>query len=149
LVLIDFTQFLTAHTPELLHGAAAIIMTFSLTEILKPLIILGLLRLGVPNKFEPSALRSISFVATLLPVLVLDFRGSWESMTGKEIDIASALIVGCLLTWAGTQVAWILVNQLGITRALRAFFYRQLGVEDLLNDDDQTAKNGTGTGTEL
>jgi len=147
--LIDFTQFLTAHTPELLHGAAAIIMTFSLTEILKPLIILGLLRLGVPNKFAPSALRSISFVATLLPVLVLDFRGSWESMTGKEIDIASALIVGCLLTWAGTQVAWILVNQLGFTRALRACFYRKLGVEDLLDNSDRTAKHGTGTGTKL
>jgi len=140
---MDLTTFVTKHAPELLQGAAAIVMTFSITEILKPLIILGLFRLGVPNKFEPSALRSISFVATLLPVLVLDFRGSWQSMTGKEIDIASALIVGCLLTWAGTQVAWILVNSLEITRALRAFFYRKLGVEDLLDNSDRTAKHGT------
>lgn len=140
---LDVGSFVSSNTPQILLGVTAVLMTVVISEILKPWIKLALIKLNVTQKLEASALRTLVFFVTFVPVIALDFASSWVEMTGKELDPISSLLAGAALTWTGTQLFWLLMHDVKPVKAIRCWIYRRLGVEDLMSDEKEAASPQT------
>jgi hypothetical protein len=133
----DLTTFFLSHIEQIGIGILAILITMVLSEIIKPLVVYGLMRMKNPAPFENSILRAMVFFIGLIPVFALDFRRQWQIMTGVELDLFSAFLGGACLTWAGAQLVWFVAHDVKPVLAFRAWLYRRLGVEDLLKTENK------------
>ena len=129
---ITLQSFALAHIPELAFGILSIVITIALTEVAKPWVILALRKAKSPTALDNSIVRSLAFVLAIIPAIVLDFAVHLRNMTGQEFGQTSAILSGACLTWVGSQVAWLFAHDLRPVMAIRLWFYRKLGVEDLM-----------------
>lgn len=123
--------YVEQHWGDLGLGVVAAVLTIAIVEATK-----GWVKLWLAKKFgdavtpalEETAVRTLAIVASVVPVLALDFRSAFARLTGHELDFGSALVVGVGCTWASAHIGYALVKEVRPVRAARVRLYRLMGV---------------------
>jgi hypothetical protein len=130
---VTLMGFFERNAQDIGVGVASVIIVIAIVEVLKPwLRYLLMEKLKMPEKLEASAIRSFSFLICALPVWALGFRESWAHMNQSDLllDWPSTFMVGCSITWTGTQIAWLLIHDVKPVRMMRVWLYKRFSVTE-------------------